>query len=76
MLDPYYPKYNSIIVYIILLIAILTNKPDFMYDHTTQRFKKFGINDNETIFSLPCIMMFCSIVIYTFFLFVKLLIKK
>ena len=47
------PLYNSLKIYIILIIALIYIKPTFIYDKKNKKFKQFGIDKNCTIFSLP-----------------------
>ena len=58
--------YNSIKIYIILIIIIILIRPHFLYDRKNNKFKSFGTKRNETIFSLPIISILLAISIYIF----------
>mgnify|MGYP000583450232 CR=1 FL=1 len=47
------PLFNSLKIYIIIIIILVYFKPEFIYDNKTKKFKQFGSNKGNTIFSLP-----------------------
>ena len=47
------PLFNSLKVYIIVIIMLIYFKPNFIYDEKTKKFREFGTNKGNTIFSLP-----------------------
>lgn len=61
------PLYNSLKVYIIIIILIIYFKPNFLYDKKQKQFKSFGLDKNSTIFSLPILSIFLAILIYFIF---------
>lgn len=62
------PLYNTLLIYAILIIVILIIKPSFMYDSEEGKFKSFGLNNNETIFSFGFVVIGGAIIIYLIFL--------
>lgn len=62
------PLYNTLLVYIIMIVAILVIKPAFMYDYTENRFKSFGLANNETFFSFSFSALAGGVIVYLFFL--------
>ena len=62
------PLYNSIKLYIILIIIIIFIKPNIIYDKKINKFKSFGTRKNETLFSFHVIAIILAIIIYLFFL--------
>lgn len=56
--------YISIIAYVFTMISIIVIKPSFMYDKRNSKFKSFGIDENETLLSIPIIGLTTSILIY------------
>lgn len=71
LLDPTNPVYNTIILYILLICTILLVKPTFMYCHKSKKFKSFGFESNQTLFSFPVISIANVILLYLFFLGVE-----
>jgi len=59
--------YNSLKVYIIIIIMIIYFKPNFLYDKKQKQFRSFGLDKNSTIFSLPVLSIFLAIIIYFIF---------
>lgn len=62
------PIYNAIFFYIILILLILFIKPSFMFDYQENKYKSFGVEHNQTIFSFTTIVLGGGILIYLFFL--------
>ena len=75
-LDPSNTLYNSIIVYIIIIIIFIIKKPEFIYCHKTKKFKSFGCNDGQTVLSLPILSIISAIIIYMIFYFMEYLNEK
>jgi hypothetical protein len=61
------PLYNSLKVYIIIIILLIYFKPNFLYDKKQKQFKSFGLDKNSTIFSFPILSIFLAILIYFIF---------
>jgi hypothetical protein len=61
------PLYNSLKVYIIIIILLIYFKPNFVYDKKQKQFKSFGLDKNSTILSLPILSIFLAIIIYFVF---------
>jgi len=70
--DPSSPVFNAIIFYILIISIILLLKPSFMYDEKTNKFKSFGCNDDQTIFSFPVISIIIAIILYLIFLLIDI----
>jgi hypothetical protein len=64
------PLYNSLKIYIIIIIGLIYFKPEFIYDKKTKKFKQFGINKGNTIFSLPVLSILLAVVLYILFLWI------
>ena len=62
------PLFNSLKVYIIIIILLVYLKPKFIYDNDTKKFRQFGINKGNTIFSLPVLSIFLAVILYIIFL--------
>jgi len=67
------PMYNTIIIYILLVVFLLITKPKFMYCKKTGKFKSFGSNKGQTIFCFPLVCFVSIIIIYLVFLIVEIL---
>jgi hypothetical protein len=65
------PLYNSIKVYIIIMILLIYFKPEIIYDKKTKKFKQFGTDKNSTLFPLPLISIILAIIIYIIFLWIN-----
>ena len=65
--------YNIILIYIILIAIILIMKPGFMYCYETNKFKSFGVNDNQTLFCLFNVSIIIIVVLFIFFLSLEIL---
>jgi hypothetical protein len=70
-LNPFNPLINSIIVYIILILLLIYNKPSIIYDKKTKKFKQFGMNSGKSVLSLPVLAILLSIIIYIIFSYVE-----
>ena len=68
--------YNIILIYIILIAIILIMKPDFMYCSETNKFKSFGINENQTLFCFFSVSIIIIVVLFIFFLSLEILYNK
>ncbi len=62
------PLFNSLKVYIIIIILLVFFKPNFIYDNNTKKFRQFGTNKGNTIFSLPVLSIFLAVILYIIFL--------
>lgn len=62
------PVYNTIIFYILIICLILIIKPSFMYCDKTGKFKAFGLENDQTIFSFPFVAIGSGITLYLIFL--------
>ena len=56
--------YTSIIIYVTMMILIIITKPYFLYDNKNKKFKSFGINNDETIISIPVLSLMSCVLIY------------
>ncbi len=70
-LNPFNPLINSIIVYIILILLLIYNKPSIIYDKKTKKFKQFGMDSGKSVLSLPVLAILMSIIIYIIFSYVE-----
>ncbi|AYV78907.1 MAG: hypothetical protein Edafosvirus47_3 [Edafosvirus sp.] len=71
--DPYKPAYNTIIVYVIIIIIFLITKPGFMYDSVNKKFKQFGCDKGQTLLPFPLLCITCGIIVYILFSFIEIL---
>ena len=62
---------NSIIVYIIIILLLIYNKPNLIYDKKTKKFKQFGMQKGKSILSLPILAILISIITYIIFLHIE-----
>jgi hypothetical protein len=67
LINPLNPLFNSIVVYIIIILLIIYNKPNLIYDKKTKKFKQFGMNRGKSILSLPVLAILISIITYIIF---------
>ena len=66
---------NSILMYIVIMIALYVTKPSFLFYHKEKKclFKSFGCGENKTIFSIHILSILLSIFTYFFtYLILKL----
>ena len=70
-LNPLSPLFNSIIVYIIIIILLIYNKPNLIYDKKTKKFKQFGMSKGKSILSLPVLAMLIAIITYICFMYIE-----
>lgn len=61
------PLFISIIVYIIILILLLIQKPTIIYDIKYKQYKKFGCRKRESLFAFPVLAIILAIIIYMTF---------
>jgi hypothetical protein len=76
MIDPQSPLYNTISCYIILIILLLVLKPNCMYCEKKGRFKQFGLEENQTLFSFPIVSICSCIILYILFAFINTITEK
>ena len=76
MLSPNTPVTNTIIFYIIIVILLVLIKPNFIYDHKTNKFKSFGCGENKTLISFPVVCIGVGIVLYLIFLLINILYRR
>jgi|688.fasta_scaffold165858_3 hypothetical protein len=69
--DPYNPVFNTIFVYIIVMLLIISSKPKILYDTKRKKFKQFGTGKNETVFTLPIIAILVAVLLYIIFVFIE-----
>lgn len=68
--------YNIILIYIILIAIILIIKPEFMYCTKTNKFKSFGMNDNQTLFCFFTVSIMIIVVLFIIFISIEILYDK
>lgn len=61
-----HPLGISLIVYIIVIIIILTIKPDSVYDKKRKKFKEFGSGHSKTLFPMWLVAIVVGIFSYVF----------
>lgn len=71
-INPNNPVYNTLIFYILITCIVLIVKPDFMYCTETGKFRPFGCDKGQTIWSFPVVSIGSVIVLYVFFLGVEI----
>lgn len=71
-INPNNPVYNTLIFYILITCIILITKPNFMYCSETNKFKSFGCDKGQTIFSFPVISLGSVILLYIFFIAIEI----
>jgi hypothetical protein len=67
LIDPYNPVLNTIIIYIIIMLLLVSYKPKIIFDKRRQKYKSFGIGKYNSLFSLPVLAIIIAIMIYAFF---------
>lgn len=67
LLDPYNPAFSAIVLYIIFVLIIAVGKPNFLYDATTNKFRKFGSQPGETYFTVYVVAIVACIILYYVF---------
>ena len=65
------PIYNTVVCYIITIIIIIVYKPKIIYIEGTNERKKFGFEDNETIFPFSFSILFFAIFYYLIFNYIN-----
>jgi hypothetical protein len=72
LINPLNPLFNSILVYIIIILLLIYNKPNIIYDKKTKKFKQFGMTHGKSIMSLPVLAIIISIVTYIIFFYISI----
>ena len=67
------PIYNTILVYILFVIFILFIKPNNIYCHKTNKFKQFGLSENQSLMCFPVVCIISVIIIYFIFLIIHII---
>jgi hypothetical protein len=70
LFDPCNPAVNAIIIYIILILIVVIIKPNFLYDHKSNKFKEFGCNQDQTYMPLMLFGVLASITLFFIFMFI------
>lgn len=66
------PVYNTIIIFIILMLLIYTVKPNIVYDNKKQQFRQFGMSDGKTLLPIYIIGILFAILLYFFFHYISI----
>ena len=61
----------SIIIYVFLMIIIIYNKPNFIYDKKRKKFKEFGLESDKSIISLPILSIIIAVITYIIFFYIE-----
>lgn len=64
------PLYNTIIVFLIIILLLYILKPDIIYDRNTNKFRQFGTTDGKTLLPIYVIAILLAIILYIFFQYV------
>lgn len=57
---------NAIVIYVIVILVVAMMKPNFMYDHKSDKFKEFGFTNDKTPFTIIIFSAITSFIIYNF----------
>lgn len=71
LLNPQNSLFNSIIIYLIIIILVIYNKPNFIYDKKRKKFKEFGIETDKSIISLPILSIIIAVITYIIFFYIE-----
>jgi hypothetical protein len=71
LLNPKNSLFNSIIIYIILILLIIYHKPNFIYDKKRKKFKEFGMSSDKSIIPLPILSILLAIIVYIIFFYIE-----
>ena len=66
-LDSKYPVYNSIIMFVIIVIILFVFRPSFIYSNKINKFKQFGTKEDETIITFHILSIGLGILFYFMF---------
>jgi heme/copper-type cytochrome/quinol oxidase subunit 2 len=66
-LDSKYPVYNSIIMFVIIVVILFIFRPSFIYSKKINKFKQFGTKEEETIFTFHITSIGMGILLYFMF---------
>jgi hypothetical protein len=57
---------TPIFAYIIIVILLCLNKPDFLYDKEKQKYREFGFNDkqNETLIPIHVLCVIIAVLLF------------
>lgn len=71
LLNPQNSLFNSILIYLIILILVIYNKPNFIYDKKRNKFKEFGLSNDKSIISLPILSIMIAVITYIIFFYIE-----
>ena len=71
VLNPCNSLFNSIIVYVIIILIIINQKPEFIYDKKRKKFKEFGMSNDRSIIPLPILSILLAIITYIIFFYIE-----
>ena len=67
IINPNATLFNTIVFYVLSIVAIMIIKPNLVYCHKQKRFRDFGYGEDKTIFALPVVGISLAILIYFIF---------
>ncbi len=70
-INPNNPVYNTVIFYILIICIILIMKPEFMYCNKSNKFKSFGCDEGQTLWSFSVVSVGIGVILYVFFIGVE-----
>lgn len=65
------PVYNTIIVFLIIMLILYTTKPEVVYDNEKNEFRQFGTTDGKTLLPIYVVGILMAIILYVFFYYVS-----
>ena len=71
LLNPKNSLFNSVIIYLIVIILVIYNKPNFIYDKKRKKYKEFGMSDDKSIISLPILSILIAVITYIIFFYIE-----
>lgn len=63
--------FYSVLIYIIIILLLVLSKPDFVYDNNKKKYREFGRENGQTLFTLPIVAIFLAIILALFFSNIK-----
>lgn len=71
ILNPQNSLFNSILIYLIIILLVIYNKPNFIYDKKRKKFKEYGLESDKSIISLPILSIIIAVVTYIIFFYIE-----
>lgn len=66
------PVYNTIVVFLVIILIIYIIKPNVVYDKKKNEFRQFGMTGGKTLLPIYVVGILLAIILYVFFYYISI----